>query len=147
MYNKILVALDGSEHASKALQTAIALSLRCEAELLLFHALQLRVLRPDYEVTMVTSNARQVYSKLAREQAEDIVQKGMCAAKDADLTAVTSMIREGRPARTIVEVVKEENIELLVIGTRGLTGLREITMGSVAHKVTVASPCPVLIVK
>ncbi|HED14359.1 MAG TPA: universal stress protein [Gammaproteobacteria bacterium] len=147
MYNKILVALDGSEHALKALHTAIALSLRCEAELLLFHALQLRVLRPDYEVTMVTSNARQVYSKLAREQAEDIVQKGLYAAKDADLKAVTSMIREGRPARTIIEVVKEENIELLVIGTRGLTGLREITMGSVAHKVTVASPCPVLIVK
>jgi len=147
MYKKILVALDGSEHAAKALQTAIDLSIRCEAELLLFHALQVHVLRPDYEVTMVTSNARQVYRKLAQEQAEDILQKAMQTAETAGLAAVTSMICEGRPARTIIEVVKKEKIELLVVGTRGLTGLREITMGSVAHKVTVASRCPVLVVK
>jgi len=147
MYSKILVALDGSENATKALQTAITLSLRCEAALVLFHALQIRVLRPDYEVAMVTSNARQLYSKLAREQAEDIMQKALRAATEAGLDAVRSLIKEGRPAQTIVSVVKEENIELLVIGTRGLSGLREITMGSVAHKVTVASPCPVLVVK
>ena len=38
-------------------------------------------------------------------------------------------------------------VELIVVGTRGLTGLREIAMGSVAHKMSVAAPCPVLIVK
>lgn len=147
MFNKILVGLDGSDHAAKALQMAIGLSSRCGAQLVLFHALRLRQLRSDFEATMVTSAAREVYTKLAQEQAEDILQKAQRAAKEAGLDDVKQVIRKGGPAKTLIDVVKEEGAELLVIGTRGLTGLREIAMGSVAHKVTVASPCPVLVVK
>jgi len=147
MFNKILVALDGSEHAAKALKIAIGLASRCEAQLLLFHAMQMRPMRAQFEAVMVTSAARNVYNKLAQEQADDILQEAERAAKVAGLTDVKPIIREGGAAKTLVNVVKEEHVELAVIGTRGLTGLHEISMGSVAHKVTVASPCPVLVVK
>ena len=147
MFNKILVALDGSVHAAKALKIAIGLSSRCEAQLLLFHAMQMRPMRAQFEAVMVTSAARDVYNKLAQEQAEDILKEAERATSEAGLTDVKRVIRQGGAAKTLIDVVKEEHVELLVIGTRGLTGLHEITMGSVAHKVTVASPCPVLVIK
>ena len=56
-HSKILVALDGSDHAKKALETAVKLAGRCEAELILFHAMQLGNLSPGY-AAMVSRGAR-----------------------------------------------------------------------------------------
>lgn len=147
MFSKILVALDGSDHAKKALDTAAKLAGRCEAELILFHAMQLGNLSPGY-AAMASRSAREVYQTLAKEQADAILGEAEGTAKQQGVERVTRLTKEAdSAAAAILAAAESAGVELIVVGTRGLTGLREIAMGSVAHKVTSAANCPVLIVR
>ena len=147
MFSKILVALDGSDHAKKALQTAVQLAGRCEAELILFHAMQIGNLSPGY-AAMVSRGAREVYQSLAREQADAILGEAEQLATEQGIERVTRVTKEAdSAAAAVLAAASSAGVELIVIGTRGLTGLREIAMGSVAHKVASAADCPVLIVR
>jgi nucleotide-binding universal stress UspA family protein len=146
VFSKIMVALDGSGHAERALEMAISLAQRCDAELVLFHAIDTHPMRSNYNA-MVAKAAREVYSKVGQEIADDLLGQGRAKAEGAGLTRVHTHSAEGNPAAVLIEEVKRAGIDMLVIGTRGLTGLHEIAVGSVAHKLTVAAPCPVLVVK
>jgi len=147
MFDKILVALDGSDHAQKALDTAIKLAQRCDGELILFHAIQLSALRGDYHA-MVTPAARKIYRGLGREQGEAILDQAEKTAKNMGLHKVfRSIVEADSTAKAILSAADTSGINLLVLGTRGLTGLREMAMGSVAHKITAAAKCPVLIIR
>ena len=57
------------------------------------------------------------------------------------------MLLEGLPGQMIVEFVKEYDADLVVMGSRGLSGLKELFLGSVSHFVVQKAPCPVFIVK
>ena len=147
MFSKILVALDGSDHAQKALDTAIKLAQRCQAELILFHVMQLGNLSPGY-AAKVSRSARKVYQSLAQEQADAILGDAERAAAGQGIERITRLTKEADSAATaILSAADSAGAELVVVGTRGLTGLREIAMGSVAHKVTSAASCPVLVVR
>ena len=147
MFNKILVALDGSDHAKKALEMAIRLAQRCDAELTLFHAVQLSALRGNYHA-MVTPAARQIYRGLGREQGDAILDHAEGTARELGFgKTVRTIVEAESSAKAILEAANAAGVELVVVGTRGLTGLREMTMGSVAHKVSAAAKCPVMIVR
>lgn len=53
---------------------------------------------------------------------------------------------KGDPAHQILEYAKEHEQDLIIMGSRGLSGIKEIMLGSVSHKVTQLSKCPVLII-
>lgn len=147
MFNKIMVALDGSEHAQKALELAVRLTQRCDGELILFHAVQLSALRGDYHA-MVTPAARKIYRGLGREQGEEILDRAEKIAREMGFeNTVRSIVEADSSAKAILAAAESGDVNLLVVGTRGLTGLREMTMGSVAHKVSAAARCPVMIVR
>ena len=146
MFDKVLVALDGSEHANRALQLAAALSKRCDATLVLFHAVEISAFRSDYDPRVIES-AREVYRKIGQEQAQWILQEAEMTAREAGVANVEQLIGEGDPVKALLGVLRASPVDVVVVGTRGLTGLREIAMGSVAHKMSVAAPCPVMIVK
>ena len=146
MFNRIMVALDGSEHADHAVRTAIELAQRCEAALILFHAVQVHPFRSDYDV-MVVRSAREVFERIGREQADAILAEAENAAKNAGISNVSRIVGKGDPVKAILKVIPDASVDMVVVGTRGLSGLHEIALGSVAHKLSVAAPCPVLIVK
>ena len=146
MYTNILVALDGSEHAAHALNTAVDLATRCEAGLVLLHSVQSNPFRSDFGV-MVTRSAREVLDRIGREQADAILGEAEQAARAAGIDRVTRVVGEGDPVKAALKAIPENGVDLVVVGTRGLTGLHEIALGSVAHKMTVVAPCPVLVVK
>lgn len=147
MFSKILVALDGSEHSNKALKTAVKLAKRCDAELILFHAMQLGNLGPAY-AAMVSRSARAVYQSVAQEQADAILDDAEKAASDRGVKRIMRLTREDdSAAAAILAAAGSAKVELVVIGTRGLTGLREMAMGSVAHKVVSAAHCPVMVIR
>ena len=146
MFDRILVALDGSDHAAHALRMATQLAQRCNATLVLFHAVEVNPFRSDYDIRVVES-AREVYRRIGMEQADAILKEAEDIARGAGLGNVVRVIGEGDPVKSVLKVARETPVDLMVVGTRGLTGLREIAMGSVAHKISVAAPCPVLIVK
>jgi len=61
--------------------------------------------------------------------------------------AVSEIAREGYPATVIEEEVERQHADLIVIGTRGRTGLKHLLLGSIAERVVQKAPCPVLSVK
>ena len=60
---------------------------------------------------------------------------------------VTTKMVEGRPADRIIDITNKANIDFIVIGSRGLGGVKQIVLGSVSDRVADEAPCPVLIVK
>lgn len=146
MFNKILVALDGSAHAQRALHSAIELAHRCESELVLLHAVQAHAFRSDYDARVIRS-AREVFDRVGREQADAILGEAEKEAEAAGLAPVERVLVEGDPVKVILDAVSSLPVDLVVVGTRGLSGLREITLGSVAREISLAAPCRVLIVK
>ncbi len=59
----------------------------------------------------------------------------------------TTLVREGRPAEIICDEARETEADLIVMGTRGLTGLKHLLVGSVAEHVIRLAPCPVLVAR
>jgi nucleotide-binding universal stress UspA family protein len=146
MFENVLVALDGSEHGARALRMAVGLAQRCRAGLVLLHAVQTSALRSDYDV-MVARSARAVFEKIGREQADAILGEAEQAARAAGIERVERVVADGDPVKAVLGAVPRHDVGLVVVGTRGLSGLQEFALGSVAHKLTVAAPCPVLVVK
>jgi nucleotide-binding universal stress UspA family protein len=96
---------------------------------------------------MVTRSAREVLDRIGREQADAILGEAEHTARAAGVDKVTRVVGEGDPVKAALKAIPENGVDLVVVGTRGLTGLHEIALGSVAHKMTVVAPCPVLVVK
>ena len=68
-------------------------------------------------------------------------------ASTKGMKQITRRVENGDPAEEIFKVAKEMNVDLIVLGTRGLGTMRELLMGSVSHKVTHLSECPCMTVK
>jgi nucleotide-binding universal stress UspA family protein len=60
---------------------------------------------------------------------------------------VETHAREGQPADVIIEIANQKQADLIVVGSRGLTGIQRYLMGSVSSKVTEHAPCSVMIVR
>jgi len=145
MFRRILVAVDGSDHASRALEVALELAARCEAQLVLFHAVELHPMRADLE-RMVDEAARQIYERVGLELAEAVLDRAEEKVRAAGLQA-ERRTATGSAAQAIVDAAERGKVDLIVVGTRGLTGVHGLALGSVAHKVTSMAGCPVMVVR
>ena len=146
MFNHILVALDGSRHAYKALDIATDIAQKYEATVLLLYVITKQSVPPILG-RRSAETAAEVYKKLGAEVAENVLRKGKKRAKKNGLGSVQTATTEGYPAKAIVKFANKRGIDLIVMGTRGLTGLKDLVMGSVAHKVIALSKCPVVTTK
>ena len=114
MYSKILVGLDGSENAMRAAKHAIELAKLCDAELHI-----LTVTRP-IKVTPELSRFLRAEGLLGEpkyvmdEMTDRIVGEAKELAAEAGLTGVKTAVREGKPARSIVEYGKNQKVDLIV---------------------------------
>ena len=138
MYKKILVPTDGSEFAQKAEKHALFLAKTTGADI---YALSennfVNGLPLDDEVYQL--------NQLLKQRSEDNIKE----FEEMDETSgikFHGIIREGSPAKTILEVAKEEDIDLIVIGSSGKSGFDRFIMGSVAEKVVNAAKCAVLVI-
>lgn len=147
MHKKILVGLDGSKHAIEAAQEAIALANASDAELHL-----LTVTRP-YKVSAKLRQFLEAENLLGEpkyvmdEMTSSIVSAAKELATNAGVKKVSSVIREGKPARTLLDYAKSNSIDLIVIGARGVGDLEASLLGSVSQKVSLLSPCTVMLVR
>jgi nucleotide-binding universal stress UspA family protein len=139
---RILVPLDFSRHADAVLEWAAHLAEEHQSRLLLLHAYHLPVefqqlegayLPQDFWASVKTE-AEQNLNRLA----EPLRARGL---------PVDVIVREGYPATVIEEEATDQQADLIVIGTRGLSGLKHLLLGSIAERVVQKAPCPVLTVK
>lgn len=170
MFEVILAPTDGSAHATRAVSTAIDLAVRYDARLIVLHALLRHATAEEIRHVLVGSEIDSALQReidglrsvsaplpvggrvgrdtpsraLADRVADHVVGHATKAATAAGIEGVGSMIVPGNAARQIVEAVKREKVQLLVMGTRGLGGLQGILHGSVSQSVRNACGCACL---
>lgn len=150
---KILAPIDGSEPAGRALDFALDLAEKYSAEILLLSVVQpIVVPMLSYPTIGVSQPVPPVvisgYSKKLKVSHEELLSKALQKIKKAKPhLKVSKKIAEGRPSTKIIETAKEGNFDIIVMGSRGLGGIKEFFLGSVSDRVANEATCPVLIVK
>lgn len=152
MIKKILVALDGSKPADKALDFALDLGEKYSANIVLLSVVPLVIVPlgtyPTAGVSPIPPVAMDIYSKELRVSHEKVLSEALKKAKKIkpNLKVSTKLV-EGRPSDKIIETAKEENFDIVVVGSRGLGGIKKLFLGSISDRVANEAACPVLIVK
>ena len=139
MYNKILVPTDGSEFAKKAQQHALFLANVTGAEIV-----AVSVTENNFVSGLPLDDEVHQLNQILNERSEENLKEFDKLNKD-DLK-ITHVIKEGSPAKSILEVAKEEDVDLIVMGSSGKSGFDRFIMGSVADKVVNSAKCAVLII-
>jgi len=140
---KILLPTDFSETAHQAQQYAIALAERFHCDLHLLHVVpQVTIPLPEASTswTLPDTNQRQQV-----EEAQFQLLK-MISPKWAEEHHSVQVTKVGYPVEEIVKYAKDEEIDLIVIGTHGHTGFARLLLGSTAEKIVRLATCPVLTV-
>ncbi|MGB6397538.1 MAG: universal stress protein [Bradyrhizobium sp.] len=139
VFRKILHANDGSEHAFRALAVALAIAKQNNSDLHMVSVEEIDYM-PEFieEVREETGRAARRFHK--------VLQRARATAEDSHVNLRTHVIA-GHPVRDIVELAKELEVELLVIGATGHSALYERLIGSRADRIVQLAHCPVLVVK
>lgn len=175
MFRTIVAATDGSAHARKATDLASELAVKYQAKLILVHVLQqahipesVRHLlevehvaepqpsqRPptgDYSVMLASTMDRGSQASAALRRVFDtwgkqILEGAERTARESGVQEVVTVLEEGDPVNRILECAERENADLLVVGSRGLSNLKGLFLGSVSHKLSQLARCTCITVK
>lgn len=138
MYEKILVATDGSDSAAAAVEHAADLArLAGSKEVVVIHVCPACTpeLDPD-------SMNRETATKIVNEAAEAVASEGIMVRTVLEMDYPHEEVGEA-----LLEIIKNEKADLLILGSRGLSEFKGILLGSVSHKVIQHAECPILIIK
>jgi nucleotide-binding universal stress UspA family protein len=147
-YSKILVAVDGSKQFMDAANYAISLAEQHNANLTVLNVLNLHSFRQSLAsfVTAPTYGTNEMEQKKMEVQKllDQIRRKG----EEKSIGVKTQIIQESvSEVGSILEYAENEKIDLIVVGTRGRSGIKQLLIGSVAEGVVTYAHCPVLVVK
>jgi len=135
---KILVPVDGSAYSLKAVETACDLAKAQAPATLVLTAVAVQIAELEEGVYI---------AEKMKAQAEIALAKAKEVAQGKGVTAEVILATGASPADVIVRVAKEQQADLIVIGSRGLAGKTRSFLGSTASQVVTYSPCSVLVVK
>jgi nucleotide-binding universal stress UspA family protein len=173
---RILVALDGSEQAEKALELASDLASKYGAELLLLHVLSDKRLSDaerqmaeveyldeltsadDMSGLLQERDPRAAIQRLLRGSSalthrfrealgKRLMETASRKARQGGVAAIETLLEDGDPAEQILRAAAERKADMIVMGSRGLGAAKGLLMGSVSHKVTQLAECTCVTVK
>ena len=175
MFTKILFPTDGSDHANKALDLAIDMAKKYNAELVILHvphdsenieALQrfaeIEGLAPhvnkeidrlrtiDYRISAISDSAFQetgIAPRVLIEIGHYIIDDAKSLAERNGVKNIHTLVEVGNPADRILKCIDSEKIDCVIMGSRGLNNLKGLFLGSVSHKVANRAPCTCITVK
>jgi nucleotide-binding universal stress UspA family protein len=158
MYKQILIAIDSSNMGEKVFQQGISIAKINQAEVLLLHVLSAEEensplpIPPDItefypaagnELTLETWKQQwETYEKTGLKMLQEYVEKAETQGIKVEYQQIA-----GSPGKTICKIAQQKQIELIVIGHRGLTGLSELILGSVSNYVLHHAHCCILMVQ
>lgn len=137
---KILVPTDFSETSRKALEYALAFARQFHAKVFILNVV---------EIPYGMGEAAIISNGLIDRMHQDAKQRlaTLLAQTNAKRVPVQTLLRSGPPYHEIVQAAKERRVDLIVISTKGHTGLVHLFLGSTAERVVRHAPCPVLVVR
>jgi len=140
MFEKVLLAVDGSEHALHAARTAADLARTVNAK-------EFRIVVAYDFIPPYLGEPNMQYAIDARiEEANKIMEAAIKVVGDLPCDIHTELL-EASPAEAIINVANTRKSDVIVIGSRGLGTLAGLLLGSTSQKVVAHAPCPVLIVR
>ena len=139
MYRHILLAADGSHNSIRAAKEAVKIA-KCSDETLITILFVIDVEKVKKEILHAQSNESLYMER--RQKLLPIEQ----LFEEQNVNFKVEMVH-GTPGLEIIKFANSEQVDLVVIGSRGLNGLQEMVLGSVSHKVIKRVNCPALIVK
>ena len=139
MFEKILVALDPLDNNQKVFDTALFLAQTTHAKLIL-----LQVIPPakDESLASVYEEPWQKFKQRGLKALQSFAEKATAAGAKVKFTQDF-----GNPGRSICKFAQTQSVDTILVGSRGLTGAKEMFLGSVSNYVTHHAPCSVLIVR
>ncbi|MBA4391018.1 MAG: universal stress protein [Syntrophus sp. (in: bacteria)] len=142
MFKKILCPLDFSEFTGEIVEYAVSIARNFGAELHFLHVIPNLNYFTPYESFLTPENLIAIENNI-----EAAVDKDFDKIMNIIDMSVKKIVKNGAPFVEIIEYVKAESIDLVVMGTHGRSGIEHILIGSVAEKVVRKSPCPVLTIR
>jgi nucleotide-binding universal stress UspA family protein len=134
---RILVAVDGSVYSEYAVDQAISMGALCNSEIFVVTVVDLH---PDQMAV-----APALMEKMS-EEARGLIESARQKVEDANIQCETIVHTGGQAHEFIIKEAKDKDVDLIVLGTHGRTGLKRLLVGSVAQKVIGYAPCPVMVV-
>ncbi|SHK17303.1 universal stress protein [Desulforamulus aeronauticus] len=142
--NKILLAVDGSENAKRAVDYVLKMTRKQEDLMITV----IHIINSQKEITKlrnISSEIQDIKERVVKNGME-IIERHVSIFENNHIKVATKLL-DGDPATKIVEYAKLGEYDHIVLGTRGLTDLQSIVLGSVSHKVLALSECPVTFIK
>ncbi|HEV2192136.1 MAG TPA: universal stress protein [Nitrosopumilaceae archaeon] len=145
---KILLAIDKSGYKDKATAYAITLAKSLDAELTVIHVIGKSSLGATADVLGYYRGGKlKAFQEALKKDAEKLLDRVVQAGKNEGVV-VHQQVLIGSPVKKIIlDYAKNHKIDLIVIGTKGMTGIEKFLMGSVANDVIAYAHCPVLAVR
>lgn len=150
MINKLLVAVDGSRHSIKAVEFAAEIAAGCGAKLTIITVLK------NHQATKVSEELK-AYAKLEHIEGADfeaakllsnqLLSHAEGTARAKGVTDIETSLIIGPVARSIVGAAKDNAVDMIIIGSRGLGNIEATLRGGVSHRVELLAKCSVLTVK
>ncbi|MCU0918392.1 MAG: universal stress protein [Planctomycetes bacterium] len=140
MFERILIGVDGSEESLRAVRVAADLARAVQSKSLRFVVAFDPI--PAYWAVPNLDNVIEA----RRAEAEAILKRALAEVGNVP-SEIQRDLLEGSPAESIINIAKTWNSSLIVMGSRGQSGIAELVLGSTSHKVVSHAPCPVLIVR
>ena len=134
---RILVAVDGSAFSDAAVEQAISLGGICNSQIFVIGVVDLYPEQMGVAPALVEKMSEEVRQHL--DKAKEMVDT-------SDIPCETIVRMGGKPHTFIVQEAKDKAIDLIVMGTKGRSGIKRVLLGSVAQNVIGHAPCPVLVV-
>jgi nucleotide-binding universal stress UspA family protein len=153
-FSKILVAIDGSDQSIKAAEYAIDIAKRYSAQLIALTVLDISKVRysPSAFIAPPVYGLKEL--EIMQKEAQEWLDKGGKLIKQEkhsnnnNTIQLTSQIEESMSVPgTIIDYAENQNIDLIVVGSRGRSGFAKLLLGSVASTVVTYATCPVLVTK
>ncbi|NLP36966.1 MAG: universal stress protein [Firmicutes bacterium] len=144
---KILVCTDSSAQSLKAAKEAIRIAKGCgAAQVDVIHVFNVDLHFHDIHHTISQVEHYEIMQQIRKKEGERILEETAKVFTDAGI-AVKTILKEGHPAGTIIKHAKKEEYDLIVMGSRGLGGLKKALLGSVSNAVLQEVQTSVLVVK
>ena len=140
MIKKILVPIDGSDHAEKAIEYACDLALKYKATVYLIHVVSPLPSIPDDNALQTIEASQELFAK-------EILEKASRELKKKGVGNFQSVVLYGDPAHGIVEFARKNGVDIILMGSRGAGRVKTLLLGSVSHKVCHLAECTCVTVK
>ena len=147
MINKLLVALDGSNHSLKAVDFASVIAASLKARVIILSVVKAQELPEGLREYAKLEHIPGVDMEILKKVAGNMISNAEKRARDKGVDDIVGEVQEGPVARTIIARAQHHDVDMIVVGSRGLGNIEATLHGGVSHRVELLAKCPVLTVK